>query len=95
MLISGKIDDMKIKQLPLNQIFLQDERFRISHYFSLERMILSLRRVGLINPPLVCFRDNHFILVSGWKRTLACREIFLSPIPVQVSEEEDELGTFL
>lgn len=85
---------MRVKQLPLNQIFLENERFRISYYFSLERMILSLKSVGLINPPLVCFRDNHFILVSGWKRVLACREISLSPIPVQVSEEEDELKTF-
>lgn len=95
MLISGKIENMKVKQLPLDQIFLEDERFRISYYFSLERMILSLRSVGLINPPLVCFRDNHFILVSGWKRVLACQEISLSPIPVYVSEEEDELKTFL
>ncbi|UCC39939.1 MAG: ParB N-terminal domain-containing protein [Candidatus Aminicenantes bacterium] len=86
---------MKIKKISLDQIFLEDERFRISYYYSLERMILSLKNVGLINPPLVVFRDDHFILVSGWKRVLACREISLSPIPVRVSEEEDELKTFL
>jgi len=95
MLISGKIENMKVKQLPLNQIFLEDERFRISYYFPLEKMVLSLKSAGLINPPLVCFRDSHFILVSGWKRVLACREISLSSIPVQVSEEEDDLKTFL
>jgi ParB family chromosome partitioning protein len=95
MRISGKMEDMKIKKFPLNHMFLPDERFRISYYFPLEKMILSLKSVGLINPPLVCFRDNHFILVSGWKRVLACREISLSPIPVQVLEEENDLKTFL
>jgi len=86
---------MKKKNLSLKEIFLEDERFRISYYFSLEKLILSLQKVGLLNPPLVALRDKHFILVSGWKRVLACIKLSLSPIPVFVIEEEDELKTFL
>ncbi len=95
LILYSKIENMNVKHLALDQIFLEDERFRISDCFSLERMILSLKSVGLIHPPLVCLRDNHFILVSGWKRILACREISLSPVPVRVAEEADELKTFL
>ena len=86
---------MKKVNLSLKEIFLEDERFRISYYFSLGELIFSLKKAGLINPPLVTFRDNHFILVSGWKRVLACLKIPLSPLPVFVIEEEDELKTFL
>lgn len=86
---------MKSKYLNLNDIYLKDERFRISYLFSLEKLTLSLKKIGLINPPLVSFRNNHFILVSGWKRVLACIQVSLSSIPVFVVEEEDELKTFL
>lgn len=86
---------MKKKNLPLKEIFLEDERFRISYYFSLEKLMLSIQKVGLLNPPLVALRDKHFILVSGWKRVLACIKLGLSSLPVFVIEEEDELKTFL
>ena len=86
---------MKKKNLPLKEISLQDERFRISYYFSLEKLILSIQKVGLLSPPLVAMRDNHFILVSGWKRVLACIKLGLSSIPVFVLGEKDDLKTFL
>jgi len=86
---------MKKKNLPLKEIFLEDERFRISYYFSLEKLILSLQKVGLLHPPLVVLQDKSFILVSGWKRVLACIKLGLSSLPVFVIEEKDELKAFL
>ena len=86
---------MKKKKLPLKEIFLEDERFRISYYFPLEKLILSLQKVGLLNPPLVVLQDKRFILVSGWKRVLVCIKLGISSLPVFVIEEKDELKTFL
>lgn len=86
---------MKKENLPLKEIFLEDERFRISYYFSLEKLILSLQKVGLLNPPLVVLQDKRFILVSGWKRVLVCIKLGISSLPVFVVEEKDELKTFL
>lgn len=86
---------MKKKYLNLNDIYLKDERFRISYFFSIERLKLSLKKIGLINPPLVSLRNDHFILVSGWKRVLACSQISLSSFPVFVVDEGDDLKTFL
>jgi ParB family chromosome partitioning protein len=86
---------MKKKNLSLKEISLEDERFRISYYFSLEKLILSIQKVGLLNLPLVALRDKRFILASGWKRVLACIKLSLSSIPVFVLEEEDDLKTFL
>jgi len=34
------------------------------------------------------------IPVTGWKRILACKQLFLSPIPVFVSRETDDLKSF-
>lgn len=81
--------------MDLKDIDLKDERFRISYFFSLHKLSLSLKKIGLINPPIVTFRNNHHILVTGWKRVLACLEASFSPIPVFVVEDNDELKTFL
>lgn len=86
---------MKKEQLALKEISLKDERFRTSYHFSLQKLKLSLEETGLLNPPLVTLRDNRFILVSGWKRVLACLELSFTAIPVYVVEEKNELQTFL
>ena len=86
---------MKIEQVPLDSLYLQDERFRISRFFSLDRLILSLKEIGLVHPPLVTWRDNLLILVTGWKRILACLELSLSPVPVVCLEEQSDLKVFL
>jgi len=55
----------------------------------------SLREIGLINPPLVTIRNDRFILVTGWKRVLACLKLSFPFVPVRVSEEKDDLQNFL
>ena len=86
---------MKKEQFDLKKISLDDERFRTSYSFSLEKLKLSLKEIGLLHPPVVTRRGKRFILVSGWKRVLACRELSLSPVPVCVTEGKDDLRTFL
>ncbi len=86
---------MKTENIPLDSLYLEDERFRISYFFSLDKLILSLKEIGLVHPPLVTLRDNLLILVSGWKRVLACLELSLSPIPVVYVEDKSDLKAFL
>ena len=86
---------MNREKIPIKKIFLRDERFRISYYFPLHKLKLSLKRIGLINPPLVTTRDGRLVLVSGWRRVLACRELSFPSIPVYFVEDGDELQTFL
>jgi ParB family chromosome partitioning protein len=86
---------MKREKLDIKEIFLKDERYRTSYHFSPEKLKLSLQETGLLHPPLLALRDGRFILVSGWKRVLACSELSLSPIPILKTEEKDDLKTFL
>ena len=86
---------MKKKKLVLKEIFLKDERYRTSYYFSLEKLKHSLKEVELLHPPLIALRNDRFILVSGWKRVLACAELSFSYVPVLITEEMDDLKTFL
>lgn len=85
---------MKLERLDINSIDFSDERFRISLFAPIESMILSIEKIGLINPLLVTLRDGDLVLVSGWKRAISCQKLSLSPIPVFRIEENDDLNVF-
>lgn len=85
---------MRLATIRLSRINLRDERFRISYFIDVEPMAQSIRKIGLWNPPLVLDRDNRFILISGWKRVLACRDLGLREIPALVNDQGDDLKVF-
>ncbi|MFC2169482.1 hypothetical protein ACFLRM_02800 [Acidobacteriota bacterium] len=85
---------MRIKKIRIEDININDERFRIPSYFSLDSLEFSLKEIGIINPPVVTFRDSRLIPVIGWKRILVCRKISLSPILVFLHDEKNDLEAF-
>lgn len=86
---------MRRKEILIKDINLKDERFRISYFSSMENLLLSIKEIGLINPPLVSSRNRQLILVSGWKRVLACLELSMTSIPVWIIRSDDDLQMFL
>lgn len=86
---------MRKDYLLLKDISLTDERFRISHFFSLDKLLLSIKKVGLINPPMVVFRDSQYIIASGWKRVFACMKLKWKRIPVYILDEQDDKEIFI
>ncbi len=86
---------MKIREILLDDVDLNDERFRFSYYFDLDRFLLSIKKIGLANPLAVTHRAGRIVLVTGWKRIFACKELSLSPLPVIVLEQGDDLEAFL
>ncbi len=86
---------MRYEEVPLRDIDFDDERFRTSRRTHLNGLIRSIRKVGLVSPPVVCRRGSRYILVTGWKRALACRAIRLRKIAVLITEEKSERGLFL
>ncbi len=82
-------------KLKLTEIDLRDRRFMISEHFSPERLVLSIKRIGLVERPVVTKRGRKWVLVTGWKRILACRQLGLSFIPVAVLDEPDDCRAFL
>ncbi len=86
---------MNLKQISLDDIDLKDERFRFSYHYDLRRLLLSIKKIGLVNPPVVVNRDHRFILVTGWKRICVYLELSLTPLPVFILEQDDDLRAFL
>lgn len=83
-----------MRKIPLEDIELNDQRFRISFFCSLNLLSQSIQAVGLIYPPVVTLRNGFMVPVTGWRRILACKQLLMSPIPVFVSKETDDLKSF-
>ncbi len=87
---------MKLLDVTLDDISLKDERFRFSYQFDLDKLLSSIKKIGLISPPLVVERDEpKFVLVSGWKRVYACLQLSLTHVPVYLLDEQDDSRAFL
>jgi len=76
--------------LDLKDIDLKDERFRVRGAVPADRLIRSIRKIGLLHPLVVVDRRKNWVLLSGWRRIWACQELGLSSIPVAVLEEPDD-----
>ena len=70
-----------------------DAVFRLSYGFDLESLKESIRRIGLINPPLLRKRpDGRYQIVCGYRRISALRELNVSSascqlVPPETSDE--------
>lgn len=82
------------QKLPLNQlVFFSDKRLdTLKIQESLESLIESVQKWGLIEPLIVCQRDSDsssmFQVLSGARRLAACTQLNLSEVPCLV------IGTF-
>lgn len=85
---------MRTENIKLDAINFDDERFRISYHFDLTPLIHSIAEIGLIHPPVITYRENSPLILTGWKRVLACQTLGLSSIPCQIFEGQDDLEAF-
>jgi ParB-like chromosome segregation protein Spo0J len=86
---------MRLETIRLSRINIRDERFRTSYFFDAEALARSIVAVGLLCPPLVRASGKRFVLISGWKRVLACRDAGVAEITVLVTEQADDLKLFV
>ncbi|OPY81469.1 MAG: hypothetical protein A4E65_01129 [Syntrophorhabdus sp. PtaU1.Bin153] len=66
--------------IPLDHINLHDRRFCISHPLEDYLLLGSIRKLGIIHP-LILLNVTPFIVVTGFKRLAAARELGFAAIP--------------
>jgi ParB family chromosome partitioning protein len=85
---------MKLEDIELTKINFEDDRFRISYFFDLERLKRSIAESGLLSPIVITPRNKCLVIVIGWKRALVCRDLSISAISCFILEEPDDLKAF-
>jgi ParB family chromosome partitioning protein len=85
---------MRTENIKLDSIRFDDQRFRISFHFDLTPLIHSVSETGLIHPPVITYREGEVLIVTGWKRVLACRSLDIPSIPCLVFEGQGDFEAF-
>ena len=86
---------MNYEYLNMEEINFTDDRFRISYFQPVRALAESILRAGVMQPVVVAIRDGKYVLVCGWKRALAGREIGLKKIPALVYDEKNDQKVYL
>lgn len=73
--------------IPLADIDARDERFRITTRRANDDLHLSIGRLGLLVPPLMLPGAAGFIIVSGFRRTAACRGLGWDSIRARILQK--------
>jgi len=85
---------MKYKEeiLYLDQIDENDITYRITTETHIEDLAASIEDTGLMNPPILERRDDHYIILSGFRRVAACNLLNIAQIKTRfVSSETPQL----
>lgn len=88
-------DDAKLERvqnIPLSKLHpFKDHPFKVQNNEEMERMIESIRKVGVITPALARpLPDGGYELISGHRRLAACQVLGIETMPVIVREMSDD-----
>ncbi|UCD89562.1 MAG: ParB N-terminal domain-containing protein, partial [Desulfobacterales bacterium] len=65
----------KIKRVPLDQIELEDDSYRITTNDNTDDLVASIQRIGIVNPPLLVQNNSNYTIVCGFRRISASRRL--------------------
>lgn len=83
-----KKDFVSLSMIDLDSIDLEDKTFRITTDTSIKNLILSIKSVGLLNPPILLKKTSSFRIISGFRRILAYINLGLVKIPAKIVDSD-------
>ncbi|MCG8549125.1 MAG: ParB/RepB/Spo0J family partition protein [Desulfobacterales bacterium] len=87
---------MTFTDIPVSEIDLSDTGFRITGpHYDIEPLSASISRQGIVVAPLVLFKKDKYIVVSGFRRIEAARHAGLSRITCRAVPPEQQLDAAL
>ena len=79
-----------ITSIPLRKINIRDTSFRISYPSHDEMLFSSIKKLGIVQPVMLC-KDEPFTIVTGFKRIDVAKKLGLKEVPavtVKLGEKE-------
>jgi ParB family chromosome partitioning protein len=85
---------LSLRNIKLSEIDTEDKRFIITYNENLTPLIRSIEEIGVINPPIVK-ESSKYIIVTGYKRIKACKEMGIKEIDVLITRKPDKECFFI
>lgn len=87
---------MNYRVIKLSDLSLEDRRFRFTMNPVDQRLLRSVRAIGVLQPVIIRAGQPGPVLVDGWRRVEAARSCGLEELPVlEIAEKVDDLAVFL
>ncbi len=81
------MDSASIKQVNISQIDIDDRSYVFSFEAPLSQLILSIKKVGMLHPPILEWTSEHrYRIVSGLRRILAALHLKMNEVRAEVYE---------
>lgn len=84
--------DFNYKTVSLSCIDADDDKFRISSCHAYTDLLRSINDLGLLHPPLLLPVAKSYIIISGFSRVAACKELGLEQITAGLTEEHTPIN---
>lgn len=79
----------EIENILIANIRVPSNNLRISNSLNIEKIANSIRQHGLLQPLVVKPRSDHFEIVAGYRRFLACKSLHWKKIPCHIVNLDD------
>jgi ParB family chromosome partitioning protein len=79
----------EIENILVANIRVPSNNLRISNCLNIEKIANSIRQHGLLQPLVVKPRSEHFEIVAGYRRFLACKSLHWKKIPCHIVNLDD------
>jgi ParB family chromosome partitioning protein len=79
----------EIENILIVNIRVPSNNLRISNSLNIEKIANSIRQHGLLQPLVVKPRSDHFEIVAGYRRFLACKSLHWKKIPCHIVNLDD------
>jgi ParB family chromosome partitioning protein len=79
-----EIASTPILKIDIQQIDLEDERYRISIQKNFSLLCQSIQLMGVMTPPVIQEKASKYLVISGFQRIYACKVIGMELIPCHV-----------
>jgi ParB family chromosome partitioning protein len=83
-MLSSPIQSANYLTIPLAQINLHNEMFRITTREDVEELTVSIQNDGLINPPTLINNNSAYAIISGFRRVNACQKLGWNEIVARI-----------
>jgi hypothetical protein len=92
-MLASTISEKKIHSVPIRDIDDLEKRYAMSFDFDIRPLVLSMKNVGMLNPPtLLKTRQARLIIVIGFRRILAAKALDWDAIPCRIISDADISG---
>lgn len=73
-----------VRWVEVEKINVDDKRFQVTTRAELDSLTASIQQVGLLHPLLLADPSEGYIIVSGFRRMAACRQLGWQHVPAMV-----------